>query len=152
MQRLYYTSHLNAGLTADMLDDLIRHWRSRNAADDITGMLILEGRKLLQFIEGPRAAVDACFGRIARDRRHEGLDFTSSTLIDGRVFPDQPLGFHQIDDLPRDVTHSIRQLFEIHDEMNDSGFVDLQPEQDHVARLIRLFRTQMPDWESRQVA
>lgn len=44
--------------------------RRRNKLDGITGSLICRQDLFLQLLEGPQAAVEASFARIARDSRH----------------------------------------------------------------------------------
>jgi hypothetical protein len=55
--------------------------RRNNAAVAVTGLLIVGGRRFLQVLEGPEAAVRSTYERIARDPRH----FAVVVLADGPV-------------------------------------------------------------------
>mgnify|MGYP002635243493 CR=1 FL=1 len=66
---IYVSSALRPFAPAD-LDDLLTQSRAANLAAGLTGMLIYGGGNFMQLLEGPRAAVDAAYARIARDRRH----------------------------------------------------------------------------------
>jgi hypothetical protein len=41
----------------------------------------------LQLLEGPEAAVEACFARIGRDDRHLNVRLISRRIVDERLFP-----------------------------------------------------------------
>ncbi len=66
---IYVSSALRPFAPAD-LDDLLIQSRAANLSAGLTGMLIYGGGNFMQLLEGPRAAVDALYDRIARDRRH----------------------------------------------------------------------------------
>jgi hypothetical protein len=58
----------------------------RNAADDITGLLLSDGSRYLQAIEGPEGPLRACYERIRRDPRHHDIVTVSDKGIDQRQF------------------------------------------------------------------
>ena len=72
MQRIIYISTARATLSNAELDGVLLTARRNNAAVGVTGMLVVGGRRFLQALEGPDAAVDAVFARIAQDPRHYG--------------------------------------------------------------------------------
>jgi hypothetical protein len=59
--------------------------RRKNAAHQITGLLLYDGRRFLQTLEGPAFAVSDTFFRIKADRRHRAIVQLSSD-IDERAF------------------------------------------------------------------
>lgn len=67
---LIYVSSAPRPFAPAGLDDLLTQSRASNLAAGLTGMLIYGGGNFMQLLEGPRAAVDAAYARIARDRRH----------------------------------------------------------------------------------
>jgi hypothetical protein len=62
--------------------------RANNARDGVTGTLICRDDLFLQFLEGPEEAVEAAFGRIARDDRHIEVSRLLSGPADARRFPE----------------------------------------------------------------
>jgi len=67
--RLIYSSR-PFGFDQGILNGILVNARANNAAQDITGALICRADLYLQLLEGPSAAVAACYGRIVRDDRH----------------------------------------------------------------------------------
>jgi hypothetical protein len=63
--------------------------RRCNARDDVTGALICRDDLFVQFLEGPVDAIEATYGRIARDDRHiDVLPLTRRAIPAGeRLFP-----------------------------------------------------------------
>ena len=70
MIRLLYISTARQQPTSVMLADILRASRRNNAAAEVTGLLVVGGRRFLQALEGPREAVLATYDRIASDPRH----------------------------------------------------------------------------------
>jgi hypothetical protein len=58
------------GFDASMLTNILFDARRCNTRDGITGALICRDDLFLQLLEGPEAAVEATFARIAADDRH----------------------------------------------------------------------------------
>jgi len=58
------------GFDDAMLSGILADARRCNTRDAITGALICRADLYLQWLEGPTAAVEACFKRIADDPRH----------------------------------------------------------------------------------
>ena len=74
------------------LSDLLLSARRWNAEHGVTGKLVVleEGREVVRFaqwIEGPRAALEACVERILGDDRHGAFDVRRRGPVDGRRFP-----------------------------------------------------------------
>lgn len=65
-----------------------RRWNMRDA---ITGLLICRADLYLQLLEGPEAAVDATFRRIAADNRHVDVSLLVRTNVTQRLFPEWAL-------------------------------------------------------------
>jgi hypothetical protein len=56
-----------------------------NVDNDITGVLAFDGMRIVQILEGPDDVVSDLFGRIAADRRHEGVVELVNQRIDGHT-------------------------------------------------------------------
>ncbi len=76
------------GFDEAMLNGILMEARRNNPRDSITGALICRADLYLQLLEGPPAAVEAAFDRIARDNRHLEVRRCFSTPVTERLFPD----------------------------------------------------------------
>jgi hypothetical protein len=76
------------GFDGATLQGILMDARRCNARDGVTGALICRDDLFLQMLEGPEAAVEATFGRIARDDRHVEVRPLTRRVIgdDGRLF------------------------------------------------------------------
>lgn len=85
MRQIIYVSTLREGLLADTAA-IVATARRRNAEQRVTGLLMFDGARFLQAIEGRRDAVAATFARIAADPRHHALIVLADRAIDRREF------------------------------------------------------------------
>ena len=86
LTRIIYASR-PFGFDAGVLDDLLTISRSRNARDGVTGTLICRADMYLQLIEGPDAAIEATYARIAADDRHADVIPLVTRTVANRLFP-----------------------------------------------------------------
>lgn len=93
LHQIIYISTANQGLSEDALLELLSASQKRNAARQITGLLLNSDGNIIQVIEGPEAAAKALYGKIAKDSRHRGVTLISSRPIKQRDFPEFKMGF-----------------------------------------------------------
>lgn len=84
--QLVYISTARAELIGDGCSDILAASRRNNEANGVTGLLLFDGRRFLQVLEGARPPVEALFGRIARDPRHRGVVRLSTRDISAREY------------------------------------------------------------------
>ena len=84
--QLIYTSR-PFGFDEGMLNGILSDARRCNRRDDMTGALICRPDVYLQLLEGPDAAVEAAFSRIAKDDRHVDVVRLSCGPVAERMFP-----------------------------------------------------------------
>ncbi|KQX19298.1 MULTISPECIES: BLUF domain-containing protein [unclassified Sphingomonas] len=84
--QLTYISTASPSLILFDVETILEGSRRRNGRDDITGLLIFDGKRFLQVLEGPLDHVEATFSRIALDKRHRALVRLSSRHVDRREF------------------------------------------------------------------
>lgn len=70
MLQIGYFSTATGAQDAETVHEILVSARRANRRDSITGLLVAGGGRYLQVIEGPRASVEALYGRIVQDRRH----------------------------------------------------------------------------------
>ncbi len=93
MIRLLYISTARSILSAAELEGVLRTSRRNNQAADVSGLLIVGGRRYLQALEGPEAAVMTTFERIRADPRHFAVVVLGKTEIEQRLFAKWAMGF-----------------------------------------------------------
>jgi hypothetical protein len=88
LKSLAYTSRARLDLTEDDLHEIHRSARACNALDGITGLLIFDGSRFLQIIEGAEEAIDHLVDRLRADKRHTAFEVRDERFVDSRSFPD----------------------------------------------------------------
>ena len=87
LKSLTYTSLARLDLDASDLETIHRTAREFNAIEGITGLLIFNGTRFLQIIEGTPQAIDDLVERLRRDPRHSGFEIREERTIETRNFP-----------------------------------------------------------------
>jgi hypothetical protein len=90
-ERIVYVSRAGGTMGLAELYAIIRAAHARNGADGISGALIFLDGWFAQLIEGPAAAVQACYGRIGRDPRHHAVDLRLRERAHCPLLPDQSM-------------------------------------------------------------
>ena len=88
LKSLTYTSYAALDFDAGQLEDIHRTARDLNALDGISGLLVFNGTRFLQVIEGSETAVNYLVERLRRDPRHTGFEIRDERNIERRSFPD----------------------------------------------------------------
>lgn len=85
MHQLVYIS--TATKVADLeVDHILAQSRRNNRRDQITGLLLYNGQRFLQVLEGPEALVEITYERIRTDLRHRAPVLLSAKTVDERQF------------------------------------------------------------------
>lgn len=79
--------------------DIANKARLHNAAQDITGLLIFDGLRFCQQLEGPQKSVLALIERIRTDTRHTDVEIFHHGPLAARRFRTFALGFTDVDDV-----------------------------------------------------
>ncbi len=86
MIQICYTSRATAPLDRTRYNALVVEAQGRNREDEVTGLLLYDGARFIQALEGPDLLASACMARIERDRRHEAIDIVSRGTVTDRQF------------------------------------------------------------------
>lgn len=95
----------------------------RNAAEEITGVLLHRSGYYLQVLEGPKEVVEDAFLRIIGDDRHERLQLLSRKIVTGRQFgtwlmnpiwdrQNKQTAIDHVRELILSAPHELRAIFE----------------------------------------
>lgn len=94
MIQLTYVSTALPHLDQTELDDIMQCAWLNNPVDQITGLLLFDGTRFLQLLEGKANAVTEAFSRIAADGRHHRVIKLGSRRIASRAFEGCPMASH----------------------------------------------------------
>ncbi len=94
--QLTYISTARPTVLMSDVEQILQASRRRNALDGVTGLLIFDGKRFLQALEGSFEAVETTFSRIALDPRHRGLVKLSSRHVETREFGAWSMGSHLV--------------------------------------------------------
>ncbi len=86
MASLTYRSEAARTHSRSELQSLVSAARGRNRSVGITGILLYDGGRFLQTLEGPPEAVESVWSSIRRDQRHGGIEVLSQHLVPARLF------------------------------------------------------------------
>lgn len=92
MQRIIYISTCRVEPTRELVADILRVSYRNNRRDDLTGLLVVGGRRFLQVLEGPCEQLDAAYARIKADPRHFAMVELGRKPITFREFGDWDMG------------------------------------------------------------
>jgi hypothetical protein len=87
LERILYVSRAAPGVTLEAVFGIIRAAHALNGRDGLSGGLIFLDGCFAQALEGPGAALDAAFARIARDPRHGPVALRARERALCRLFP-----------------------------------------------------------------
>ena len=88
LKTLTYTSRARLDLTDGELNDIHQTARHLNALDGITGLLLFDGARFLQIVEGADSAIDNLVERLRRDSRHSAFEVRDERHVELRSFAD----------------------------------------------------------------
>lgn len=94
LHQLTYISTARPSLTLPDVEQILTASRRNNGRRQVTGLLIFDGKRFLQALEGPVEAVEEAFSRIAGDVRHRALVKLSSRHVAEREFGNWSMGSH----------------------------------------------------------
>ncbi len=84
--RIAYVSSLSESMSPESIDRIVEASQARNERQGVTGMLAVDGRRVLQILEGPPEIVSALYERIRGDGRHHEVIEIDRRLIEARHF------------------------------------------------------------------
>jgi hypothetical protein len=122
LKTLTYTSRARLDLADEDLNAIHNTARHLNALDGVTGLLLFDGTRFLQIIEGAEEAIDNLVARLRKDSRHSAFEVRDERFVDRRSFADWSMellrvsaGYKAARDevatiLPPEVAPAVRRL------------------------------------------
>ncbi|MES2281529.1 MAG: BLUF domain-containing protein [Pseudomonadota bacterium] len=108
LHEVLYVSTLKAGEPISIVADIAARARVFNESNNITGLLVFDGMRFCQQLEGERKPVMALLERIRQDARHTSVEVLHHAPLAGRRFRRFSLGYTTVDDV--DVLEKLEQL------------------------------------------
>ncbi len=97
IHRLLYVSTADPEMKPSALEQIISTAQRRNAALEITGLLVYTGSHFMQLLEGPKDAVEAVFDMICQDPRHSAIARLIAEPAPARSCPEWSMALQVID-------------------------------------------------------
>jgi hypothetical protein len=112
MIQVTYISTAAYNISEEAVAEILAVSRRNNAAAGLTGLLLYDGRRFLQALEGASASVDAAFQRIKADPRHRAIVLLSSREIGERDFARWAMAAERVDPIEggRTVAEQVEAL------------------------------------------
>ena len=101
--QLIYQSACRTGLTLDVLRKIARESSKRNRERGITGVMLVQGRSIVQVLEGEENPVRALYHKISQDVRHGGCTILLCRHCKERAFADWNMGICEVDPADADL-------------------------------------------------
>lgn len=108
LHEVLYLSTLAPDAPLKVVASIASQARKANQAAGITGLLVFDGMRFCQHIEGPRKAVLALTERIRQDPRHVDVDILYHGPLAQRRFRHFGLGYTAVEDV--DVLARLRDV------------------------------------------
>lgn len=99
LHQLLYVSLLKPDAPLSVVADIARRARVANKELDITGVLVFDGQRFCQHLEGSMKAVATLFEDICRDTRHINVGLLHQGSIDNRRYLNFSMGFADLQDV-----------------------------------------------------
>jgi hypothetical protein len=94
--RLIYTSIATSALDDFALREIAQSSSYSNQELGVTGLLLFDGRSILQVIEGDEMSVYSLYGKLKRDKRHTHCQILIAGLGQTREFSNAFMGYENI--------------------------------------------------------
>ncbi|HEL4830481.1 TPA: BLUF domain-containing protein [Stenotrophomonas maltophilia] len=99
LRAIAYVSEASDSLTAERLQQLVMDAVLFNESADVTGTLLFDGSRFLQYLEGPEAGVNGAYKRILAAGSHSGVVELNRGKVGRRQFPQWRMCCVRVDEL-----------------------------------------------------
>ncbi|MBB3177161.1 BLUF domain-containing protein [Variovorax sp. Sphag1AA] len=97
LREVLYISLLATDQSTTVVGQIVTLARARNLRDGITGLLVFDGMRFCQHLEGPPAAVQALLARLEADPRHVALRVLYDGVLAQRRYQRFEMGLAEVD-------------------------------------------------------
>ena len=93
LQTLLYVSDAAPNLLPGTVAAITQRARERNRIDGISGLLVFDGLRFGQLVEGPASRMGELLERLMHDPRHSNVQILAREALPARRFADWQLGY-----------------------------------------------------------
>jgi hypothetical protein len=122
--RMLYISTARKDFAESDLADIMAKATKCNRANKITGLLIYDGRRFMQYLEGEENTVRATFERIERDSRHFAVVVLNRTEAVERQFHDWDMAYRH-SDTGADFDTQVKKVVALTEQCDSITMADL---------------------------
>ena len=122
LHEILYCSELAPGQSPGVVGTIVSQARARNAEHGITGLLVFDGQRFCQHLEGPRGVVTRLMNRIGEDPRHERIRVVYDGTLTQRRYHRFDMGFAQTED-----ADDMAGIHALDGELALARFLELRP-------------------------
>lgn len=79
--------------------NIVKRARAFNAGHGMTGVLVFDGERFCQYVEGPVQEMEKLVLRLESDSRHRSVEVLLSGLSEARRFPSWSMAYSTLDDM-----------------------------------------------------
>lgn len=97
LSHLAYISKRSPSCTDQEINEILISSDKNNNALGITGILLYDDRKFLQYVEGEYKNIIPLYDRIKQDNRHDHLAIVSLGIIEEKIFPSWNMANKKVD-------------------------------------------------------
>lgn len=99
LQYFLYHSQLADGSGVDCVASIVKTARQFNEAHALTGLLVFDGLRFCQYLEGPAPALNSLIQRLSRDPRHTAFTPVLQAEVEGaRRYPTWSMAYAYVDE------------------------------------------------------
>jgi len=98
LQELIYTSLAVPSASHENVDDILAASQRNNVRREVTGLLLFDGARYIQILEGGTEDIEAIFGAITQDKRHHSLELIHRGNIEARAFDNWRMAYEELPD------------------------------------------------------
>lgn len=98
LREVLYCSELAAGLPPTVVGAIVAQARASNAEREVSGLLVFDGHRFCQHLEGPRGVLATLMERIAADSRHDHVRVMHEGPLAARRYRSFELGLADSED------------------------------------------------------
>lgn len=120
LYEVLYVSTIAPTAPISVVADIASKSRIRNQTQNITGLLIFDGLRFCQQIEGGQKEVLALIERISSDARHSNVTIFHHGMLAERRFKNFSLAFTDVDDI-----EALARLEKLDGQTGVTAFVEL---------------------------
>ena len=112
LYQIMYISSATGAVSPSQCATIAQAASQRNSGEDVTGLLLYNGKRFLQVLEGPKDNVERIYNRIGLDDRHRGLVMLRKQEIDAREFGEWGMAYDDPFRPSKPLKHKVAALLD----------------------------------------